>query len=145
MSKSEIEMENSKTQEGGGRESAGNVLLGIGVALAGWAVPGLGHLILRKWSKGLAYFICVAGLAWIGLVMRGGIFVPGSTDVLDRLGFFADLGTGGIYYLAQSIQTVGPDLAHASGDYGTRLFAAAGILNLLTVLEAFDIGYRRGK
>jgi hypothetical protein len=145
MSESEIEVVNSKAQESSKPEAGGNALLGIGVALAGWAVPGLGHLILRKWSKALAYFICVAGLAWIGLIMRGGIFVPGSTDILDRLGFFADLGTGGIYYLAQSIQTGGPDLAHASGDYGTRLFAAAGILNMLTVLEGFDLGYRRSK
>ena len=145
MSEGKVEVENSKTQESGGREAAGHVLLGLGVAVAGWLVPGLGHLILRKWSKGVAYFICVAGLAWIGLVMRGGVFAPGAQDVLDRLGFYADLGTGGIYYLAQSIQTAGPDLAHASGDYGTRLFATAGILNLLTVLEGFDIGYRRGK
>jgi hypothetical protein len=135
---------NSDTQMGSGKPATANALLGVGVAFAGWAVPGLGHLLLGKWNKAAVYFVCVAGLAWTGLAMRGGVFGPGSQDILDRLGFFADMGTGGIYYLAQAIQTAGPDVAHASGDYGTRLFAAAGVLNLLTVLEGFEIGYRRG-
>jgi len=38
------------------------------------------------------------------------------------------------------LQTAGPDVAHATGDYGTRLFAAAGMLNFLTILEAYDLG-----
>lgn len=122
---------------------AGNVTLGAVVALAGWAVPGLGHLVLRKWSKAAFYFLCVGGLAYVGLLMRGGVFAPGSEDLFDRLGFFADIGTGAFYFLARMIQTAGPDVAHATGDYGTRMFAAAGMINLLTVLEAYEIGRGR--
>lgn len=118
----------------------GNQMMGIVAAIAGWLVPGLGHLVLRRWSKAAVYFLCVGGLACAGLAMRGGIFGPGAADVFDRLGFFADLGAGVFYLLAHQIQAAGPDVAHATGDYGTRLFAAAGMLNLLTVLEAYDIG-----
>lgn len=118
----------------------GNQLMAVVAALAGWIVPGLGHLLLRRWSKAAVYFLCVGGLACAGLAMRGGVFSPGAEDLFDRLGFFADLGAGAFYFLAHQIQTAGPDIAHATGDYGTRLFAAAGMLNFLTVLEAFDIG-----
>jgi len=118
----------------------GNKIMGIVAALAGWVVPGLGHLVLRRWSKAAVYFLCVGGLACAGLAMRGGVFSAGAQDLFDRLGFFADLGAGAFYFLAHQIQTAGPDVAHATGDYGTRLFAAAGMLNFLTVLEAFDIG-----
>ncbi|HEV7967470.1 MAG TPA: DUF6677 family protein [Candidatus Acidoferrales bacterium] len=118
----------------------GNHMTGIVAAVAGWLVPGLGHLVLRRWSKAAVYFLCVGGLACAGLAMRGGIFGAGGADLFDRLGFFADLGAGVFYFLAHQIQTAGPDVAHATGDYGTRLFAAAGMLNLLTVLEAYDIG-----
>ena len=114
--------------------------MAIGAAVAGWLVPGLGHLLLRRWSKAVVYFLCVGGLACAGLAMRGGVFGAGADDLFDRLGFFADLGAGIFYFLAHQIQTAGPDVAHATGDYGTRLFAAAGMLNLLTVLEAYDIG-----
>ena len=118
----------------------GNQTMGIVAAIAGWVVPGLGHLLLRRRSKAALYFLCVGGLACAGLAMRGGVFGAGAEDLFDRLGFFADLGAGVFYFLAHQIQAAGPDVAHATGDYGTRLFAAAGMLNLLTVLEAYDIG-----
>jgi hypothetical protein len=121
----------------------GSSVLGISAAVAGWAIPGLGHLLLRQWSKALIYFLCVGGLACAGLAMRGGVFGGNSSDMFDRLGFFADLGTGSFYFLAHTIQSAGPDVAHASGDYGTRMFATAGMLNLLTVLEAYEIGRGR--
>jgi hypothetical protein len=124
-------------------EGTGSLAMGISAAVAGWIVPGLGHLLLRRWSKAAAYFLCIGGLAYTGLVMRGGVFAPGSQDLFDRLGFFADLGTGGFYFLAHWIQTAGSDVAHATGDYGTRMFATAGMLNLLTVLEAYEIGKGR--
>jgi uncharacterized protein DUF6677 len=118
----------------------GNQAMGIAAAIAGWVVPGLGHLVLRRWSKAAVYFLCVGGLACAGLAMRGGVFGANAADLFDRLGFFADLGAGVFYFFAHQIQSAGPDVAHATGDYGTRLFAAAGMLNLLTVLEAYDIG-----
>jgi uncharacterized protein DUF6677 len=118
----------------------GSQMMGIVAAIAGWVVPGLGHLLLRRWSKAAVYFVCVGGLACAGLAMRGGVFGATAEDLFDRLGFFADLGGGVFYFLAHQIQAAGPDVAHATGDYGTRLFAAAGMLNLLTVLEAYDIG-----
>jgi hypothetical protein len=118
----------------------GTQIIAIVAALAGWLVPGLGHLVLRRWSKAAVYFLCIGGLACAGLAMRGGVFGAGAEDLFDRLGFFADLGAGVFYFLAHQIQTAGPDVAHATGDYGTRLFAAAGMLNFLTVLEAYDIG-----
>jgi hypothetical protein len=123
--------------------STGSPALGISVAVAGWAIPGLGHLLLRQWGKALVYFLCVGGLACAGLAMRGGVFSANPSDLFDRLGFFADLGAGGFYFLSHVIQSAGPDIAHASGDYGTRMFATAGMLNLLTVLEAYEIGSGR--
>lgn len=120
-----------------------NHAMAIVAAVAGWIIPGLGHLVLRRWSKAGVYFVCVGALAFAGLAMRGGVFGAGSEELFDRLGFLADLGAGVFYFLAHQLQAAGPDVAHATGDYGTRLFAAAGILNLLTVLEAYDIGRGR--
>lgn len=124
----------------GKKLTKGNQAMGIAAAIAGWVVPGLGHLLLRQWSKAAVYFLCVGGLACAGLAMRGGVFGAGAQDLFDRLGFFADLGAGLFYFFAHQLQSVGPDVAHATGDYGTRLFAASGMLNLLTVLEAYGIG-----
>jgi hypothetical protein len=124
-------------------QGRGNSALGISAAAAAWAVPGLGHLLLRQWWKAAVYFLCVGGLACAGLAMRGGVFGGEPADLFDRLGFAADLGTGVFYFLAHTIQRAGPDVAHASGDYGTRMFATAGMLNFLAVLEAYEIGRGR--
>lgn len=129
-------MEEAITKETG----KGNQAMGVAAAVAGWIVPGLGHLLLRRWSKAAIYFLCVGTLACAGLAMRGGVFGASSEDLFDKLGFFADLGAGVFYFLAHQLQAAGSDVAHATGDYGTRLFAAAGMLNFLTVLEAYDIG-----
>ena len=133
--------ENSSTA----KKEAGHVTpaVGFAMAIAGWLVPGLGHLLLRRWAKAAVYFLCVGGLAYAGLAMRGGIFGSDVSDLFDRLGFLADLGAGGFYFLAHTMQAAGPDVAHATGDYGTRLFATAGMINLLTALEAFEIGTGR--
>jgi hypothetical protein len=125
------------------KPGTGSLALGISAAVAGWVVPGLGHLVLRRWGKAAVYALGISGLAYVSLVMRGGVFDAGSADIFDRLGFFADMGAGVLYFLAHQIQTAGPDVAHASGDYGTRMFAAAGMLNFLTVLEAHEIGRGR--
>ena len=135
--------ETMETKAGQQADGTRNLAMGLVAGVAGWIVPGLGHLILRRWSKAIVYFLCVGGLAFAGLAMRGGVFVNGAEDMFDRLGFFADLGAGGFYFLAHNIQSAGSDVAHATGDYGTRLFATAGMINLLTVLEAYEIGRGR--
>ncbi len=113
------------------------------VSVAGWLVPGLGHLALRKWGRAAAYFLTVGALAVVGLLLRGNIFRSTGGDAFDMLGFLADLGAGVFYFCWKLIETAGPDVSRAAGDYGTRLFATAGVLNLLCVLEAYEIARGR--
>ena len=120
-----------------------NPLLAVVAATAAWLVPGLGHLLLQRWAKALVYFLAVGSLAVAGLLMRGNIFTSNGADAFEKLGFVADIGSGVFYFLAQRIDVAGPDVSRAAGDYGTRLIATAGVLNMLCVLEAFEIGLRR--
>ena len=113
------------------------------VALGGWLVPGLGHLLLRQWGRAGVYFFAVGALAFTGLALRGNIFSAASRDAFDILGFLADLGAGVFYFAAKFSAYGDPDVSRAAGDYGTRFFATAGVLNLLCALEAVAIA--RGK
>ena len=107
--------------------------------IAGWAVPGLGHLLLKRPIRAAVYFLCVSALAGAGMALRGNIFTPSTGDPFDFLGFLANAGTGLLYPLARSVDGM-PDVSRASGDYGTRFFATAGVLNLLFAIEAYVIG-----
>ena len=113
------------------------------VALAGWLVPGLGHLLLWRWGRALVYFLTVGTLALLGVALHGNIFPLMGGDAFDRLGFLADLGAGVFYFIARSVADGAADVSRAMGDYGTRFFATAGVLNLLCALDAREIA--RGK
>lgn len=116
------------------------------VGILGWLVPGLGHLVQRKYDRAGVFFGCVVAMAGLGLAMGAklyalpfgegrGLFV----GLLHVLAFLGDLGTGLLFFLS-SMGGFGREyLGRAGGDYGTVFFLCAGLLNLLTVLDAYDI------
>jgi hypothetical protein len=110
----------------------------LAIAVAGWIVPGLGHALLKMWGRAVACLLTVGLLVFFGAGMRGNIFTSGGNDAFDTLGYLADLGAGSFYFLAKSLETSGPDVSRADGDYGTRFLAAAGVLNLLAALHAYE-------
>jgi hypothetical protein len=110
----------------------------VGIGIAGWLLPGLGHAIQKMWGRAAACFLAVGLLVLIGSGMRGNLFQSGDTDAFGRLGYIADVGTGGFYWLAKWLEVKGPDVSRAGGDYGTRFLAAAGVLNLLAALPAYE-------
>jgi hypothetical protein len=114
-------------------------LLVFGIAAAAWFVPGLGHALLKMWGRALVCFSTVALLVIFGAGMRGNIFSRHGEDAFAKLGYVADLGAGSFYFVAQALEPRGPDVSHANGDYGTRLLATAGVLNMLAALHAYEV------
>lgn len=108
-------------------------------ALAGWLVPGLGHVLAGRKARGVVYFLIVAAMALTGYAQRGFVFSPHFHDAFGLLGFLADLGAGAFYFAAKVFETAGPDIARAAGDYGTRFIATAGVLNVLFALDAYAV------
>ena len=108
------------------------------IGAAGWLVPGLGHVLMKMWGRAAACFLTVGILVILGTAMRGNVFSSSGSDAFDSLGYLADLGTGAFYFVARSLETKGPDVSHAGGDYGTRFLATAGVLNLLAALHAYE-------
>jgi hypothetical protein len=115
----------------------------ISIALAAWLVPGLGHYLQRCRGRAIGFFVAVAGLAIIGYRMRGNVFPPHSIDPFGTLGFLADAASGIFYLAARILERGGPDVARAAGDYGTRFIAAAGVVNLIAVFDAYEIASGR--
>ena len=108
------------------------------IGVAGWLVPGLGHALIKMWGRAVMCFLTVGTLVILGAGMRGNVFSSAANDAFDWLGYLADLGTGTFYLVARSLETGGPDVSHAGGDYGTRFLATAGVLNLLSALHAYE-------
>jgi len=117
--------------------------LAFAIGVAGWLLPGLGHALQRMWGRAAICFVSVGLLVGLGAGMRGNVFTSRGSDAFDVLGFVADLGTGSFYLIARSLEKNGADVSHADGDYGTRFLAAAGVLNILAALHAYEVARGR--
>jgi len=133
-------IEPSQTSQTARRSSLLNAGL---IALCAWIVPGLGHLLLRRWGRALAFFISVVGLTIFGWTIGGIAFSPHSEDAFGTLGFLADAGIGALYFPARFLASAGAGVPGAAGDYGTRLLAAAGLINILAMIDAYRAACHR--
>jgi hypothetical protein len=62
--------------------------------IAGWLIPGAGHLLQRKWIRGGLLMVSILSMFLIGLALKGKIYSPNTGDLLDILNFAGDLGNG---------------------------------------------------
>jgi hypothetical protein len=105
----------------------------------GWLVPGAGHLIQRRWIRGLLLMVSVVTMFILGLLMDGHVYHPNGGDILDILGFVGDVGSGGLYFLTLARDWGHGAIAHATADYGTKYLIVAGLLNFIAVADAYHI------
>ena len=118
------------------------------VVALGWLIPGAGHLLLGRRGRGTIIFFTVLLTFTAGLLLRGPLFQPGGPgDVLSRLiqygGFLGDLAAGLPYLLARWLGYFPPDAAGHNPDYGSKLIVAAGLLNILAMVDAYEINSRQ--
>ena len=113
---------------------------GIAVMILGWAVPGLGHAVQKKYLRAVLFFISILAMTGLGLAMSGRVYPFQTENPLTILAFFADLGNGLFYGLSRLIGWGGGELERATFEFGTAYIAGAGLLNFLIALDAYDIG-----
>lgn len=75
------------------------------------------------------------------------MFKPQSGDLLTTLinygGFLSDLATGSLFMLATTMGYSQQDLAGHVHDYGTKFLVTAGLLNVLAMVDAYEIAAGR--
>ncbi len=134
--------------------------------LLAWIVPGAGHLWLQRRVRGLIIFAVVLATFAVGLLMHGPMFVPGGNgyevngrgtmtstmqissqgDVLSKLiqygGFIGDVAVGLPYFVATWSGYSEPDQPGHTPDYGAKFLVAAGLMNILAIVDAYEIAKR---
>jgi hypothetical protein len=117
--------------------------------VAAWAVPGLGHLLQRRWVRALMLGGAVWGMFLTGLLLGGHLFRISSSDqglsaVLQLLPMTANAGAGLLYIFCWLTNSGFGDHAQmATYEYGNTFLLVAGLLNYLAMLDAFDIAAGR--
>ena len=113
----------------------------------GWLVPGGGHLLLKRTGRGALLLVSVTGMFLCGLMMRGAMFQPQSgallTTIINTGGFIGDICSGILYLLSVWLGYNQPDMAGHVHDYGTKFLVTAGLLNVLAMVDVFEIAAGR--
>jgi hypothetical protein len=108
-----------------------------------WLIPGGGHLWLRRREKGLIFLITLPLMFVTGIWLDGRLFPFEITQPLVALAAFADIGIGLPYFLAKILGTGGGRVIAITYEYGNAFLIVAGLLNMLVVLDVFDIAQGR--
>jgi len=117
--------------------------------LAAWFIPGLGHVLLKRWFRALLMGGAVWFCFFVGLAMGGHLFDLSSDGwiILQIPPMIGNIGTGALYIVSWLLNYGFADdpvqAARATYEYGNIFLLIAGLLNYLNILDAFDIAAGR--
>jgi hypothetical protein len=119
--------------------------------LAGWAFPGLGHILLKRWERGFLIAGVVVSMLAIGWWLKGAfLFQTGADQGMMHIFHLVSALGNGVFFLfhyllggSATLMQIQDALRTPTFEYGVRFVAAAGLLNYLSVLDAADIALGR--
>jgi len=111
-----------------------------------YLVPGAGHFYLGRRGRAVAFFSIVVLMFALGLAVDGDLYTIGQSggSLLRLLAALGSMGSGILYFVAAGMGAHG-DVTSITYEHGTAFTITAGLMNLLLMLDAFDIAEgRRG-
>ena len=120
-----------------------NMVATLAVCSGGWLVPGLAHVLIGRWIRGIIFATCVLLMFALGIGMHGKLYDLEFDEPLHVFAFIANIGAGIPYWLAEHFNLGIGTMNWPSYDYGTTYLWVCGLLNYLIVLDAFDIAQGR--
>ena len=122
------------------RIESGRLLL---LCLVAWAIPGAGHVWLGRRRTGLILLAALPLFFSLGLVLDGQLFPFDISSPLVGLAALADVGIGVPYFVAAALGLGAGDVRAVTYEYGNVYMIVAGLLNVLVVIDAYDIALGR--
>ena len=109
------------------------------VCVAAWLVPGAGHLWFGRRQKGLVFLAALPVMFLTGIWLQGRIFPFELGEPLVGLAALANLGIGLTWFVSHGLEIGRGVVTAATYEYGNTFMIAAGLLNTLVMLDAFDV------
>ena len=115
----------------------------LAACIAGVCVPGLGHAVLGKWDRAVVFFGSIFIMLTLGILLHGSLFSPAFGDFFPTLKFLAEAGLGLFYWIPYLLGIGIGDPKAYTHDYANVFIYVAGLLNMLVVVDVFDIALGR--
>lgn len=129
--------------------------------VAAWIVPGLGHVILGRSRRGLAFAALILGSFGLGLAHDGQLALHNpEKPFLTAMQVLANVGVGPLDTVARVVRYGEPsyrltpsrrrleellreEIRSPLANYGTAYLWTAGLMNLLLLFDVWDLGRGR--
>lgn len=119
------------------------ILRVVPACLLAWAFPGLGHVVLGRYSRGLGFAAIVLALFVGGIALDGKVYSPVPGEPLTYLAAAGAAGVGAPFAIAHLTGNDEGEVTSRYHDYGNTFTLVAGLLNLLVVIDAYDVAMKR--
>jgi hypothetical protein len=129
-------MKNSSTPDRAARGAAWKLL-------AAWLVPGLGHLLLGRRARAVLFAALVLTAVVIGVQLEGKLCWFASGEPLTNLCTLASMGMGVPYFILHFRLGYTGEVLSRGYEYGFAFLLTAGLMNLLLVIDVWDIAHGR--
>ncbi len=111
----------------------------VAAAVLAWLIPGAGHMYLGRWARGILFLILVLTSLGVGLALHGKLWrvLPGQP--LSLLGTLGCVGLGLPYFILRFLMDYQGDLVAQGYEYGAAFILTGALMNVLLILDAWDI------
>jgi hypothetical protein len=109
----------------------------------GFLVPGVGHLVLGRRARAAAFCALVFASLAIGLRLGGNLYRIVPDQPLTVLATLGSMGMGLAYFVLRYLLGYQGSIASPGYEYGTAFLLTAGLMNLLLILDVWDIARGR--
>jgi len=121
-------------------EAAGPRRSPLVAMILAWLVPGLGHFYLGRRRTAIAFAAIIVATFLAGLSFQGRLYTIEDGQPLTILATFAVYGAGLLNLVARvALENPGGTILAPTFEYGCAYLLTAGLMNLLLVLDAYDI------
>jgi hypothetical protein len=112
--------------------------------LLAYVVPGAGHFYLGHRRRAAAFFLIIAALFLIGLWLDAILYSIANSQrqLLGLLAAIGSMGSGALYLAGRMFGPLG-DIKSLTFEYGRMFTLTAGLMNLLLVLDCYDLSVGR--
>ena len=94
-------------------------------------------------EKGLIFLVALPLMFAYGIWLEGRVFPFELSQPLVALAAFADVGMGVPYLVSKAIGVGAGRAVAATFEYGNAFLIVSGLLNMLVILDVFDIAQGR--
>ncbi len=113
------------------------------ICLSAWLLPASGHLFLGKRFRALGFAVVLLIAFGLGLRLEGNLYRPVAGQPLSYLATIGAMGIGAPYFVARWGAGFQGRPEAPGFEYGTVFLLSAGLMNLLLVLDVWDIARGR--